>query len=444
MKKGNSSSYSDQRGAALVIAILALLIIGVLAVAFMSTGATSQEISQNSHEQTEAFFIAEAGLTHGTRMVLPANPSTYDSILQNQLAGLTDPVNFGAGDYRVTVLNDTAEIASAPTDDTNKRIIVRSVGTGADGATVTMEALVAAGVAHALLVNAPLLISGDMKLLGTGGSMHANGQLTISGNPCVAGTATSSSQVTVGGSIRQGSCSGVGSFSGNQGIVPPPTWDMRSAFRDRADFILGIDGRVTNSSGTVVHNSSTQGNDWNLNFTGSGCGSGDKFTWDPGNQRWVHGGTCIPAGRTWYSAGNLELPNEVGLTTPVTATFVAEGSIVTNGSPRFAANPNLDGGRYAFMAGRDLRISGNPASGSYSSSGIHYANDQIQFSGNPRINGVVIAANLTDNLSMGCNCNPVPRVNGTRVEISGNPEITYNGGLIDDGARVISWREIRY
>src|SRR5688572_694214 len=152
MKKGNSSSYSDQRGAALVIAILAMLLIGVLAVAFMSTGKTSQEISQNSEEQTEAFFISEAGLTHGTRIVMAAPTSTYTTILQtgsNTAPGTWDELSptipstgvaFGSGSYRVTVLNDPTEIATSPTVDNNQQLIVRSEGTGLDGSTVTTEA----------------------------------------------------------------------------------------------------------------------------------------------------------------------------------------------------------------------------------------------------------------------------------------------------------------
>lgn len=178
------------------------------------------------------------------------------------------------------------------------------------------------------------------------------------------------------------------------------------------------------------------GTDWCLNV---GCIG--KFSWDVGSKRWVYGGSYLPSA-TYYSEGNLEIGSDFGTSgSPIAATFIAEGYISVSGNPYM--RPKLD--NYSLMAGTDLRISGNPSAGANNFQGIHYAGHQIGFSGNPSINGLVISATIADTNSPGCGCNFIPLSSGF-MEISGNPTITYNGGLLGGGgtATLISWREVRY
>ena len=96
------------------------------------------------------------------------------------------------------------------------------------------------------------------------------------------------------------------------------------------------------------------------------------------------------------------------------------------------------------VAGADLKISGNP-SNSYE--GVHYAGHQIDFAGNPVINGQVIAADLDDlpypPPPFGGGNNLIVRDQDGFMSISGNPTITFDGGGGLDFVGAISWRECR-
>jgi hypothetical protein len=211
----------------------------------------------------------------------------------------------------------------------------------------------------------------------------------------------------------------------------PTYYNIQTEFKHRADYILGSDGKVRNQAGVLQPMS---GDDWKPS-------GGGKWTWESGNQRWKHGDSNMLPNVTFYVVGNMELGSDFGsVSNPVRATFIAEGSMTVSANPYTAAY--LDD-KYGFIAGKDLTLNGNPSSG-YSSTGINYAGDQIKLNGNPRINGLVIAANLTDTNSPGGIGNPVPRVNGG-MEISGNPTIHYTAGsLIDEKPILVSWREVRY
>jgi hypothetical protein len=311
--------------------------------------------------------------------------------------------------------------------------VVTSVGHGRDGATVTTEAVVVALSGPGMLINGRLRINGNPILNGTGGAIHANGILDFDGSPCASQYFSSSSTIIDPTNSRGGNCIGAGVNRQNQPIIPPPLYNIRTAFYSNADYILGAigtqTGKVYTGGGTLIHdaNSST----WKVGSS--------EWSWDPGGLRWVHGGNVIPQG-TYYSEGNMTIGDNFGTPlTPATVTLIAEGYIDIAGNPYM--RPDYQ--NYSLMAGTDLKISGNPAAGSQNFNGIHYGGHQLAFSGNPAINGIVIAANLADTNSPGCGCNPVPLSSGF-VEIGGNATITYNGGLIAAGVTIPSRREVRY
>lgn len=102
-----------------------------------------------------------------------------------------------------------------------------------------------------------------------------------------------------------------------------------------------------------------------------------------------------------------------------------------------------NGVQLSMIAGTDLKISGNPASGPTSFQGRHYAGHQISFSGSPSINGNIIAANLADTASPG-STNFVQLSSGF-MEVSSHPTITYNssGGGTSRSTILVNWREVR-
>lgn len=444
---------NDQSGAALVISIFAILLLTILCFAIISTGLTSQEIAQNSREQTEAFYISESGLTHATQILLQTDPSEFNAILQtgDGIAGTGDELStrpsaltpiplagltLGKGHYVVKISDDSADMDGNPNADSNGRIVITSIGYGQNGAMVTTEAIIGVSSTPAILVNGNLKINGNPSILGSGGSIHANGTIDLDGVPCAAQYFSSSGSIIDPTQSRSGvECKSAGVTRPNQPVIPVPTWNIRTSFYSRADFILGASGasagKVYNAIGTEL---AMSGNDWIVDVS-----TGSKFSWDSGNKRWVHSGSVLPNG-TYYSEGNLELSSNFGsVGVPAVVTFIAEGYIIVLGNPYM--RPELD--NYSLMAGTDLRISGNPGAGEINFQGIHYAGHQIGFFGYPSINGVVIAANQADTNSPGCGCNFIPLSSGYQ-EISGNPTITYHGGLFSGNANLISWREVRY
>jgi hypothetical protein len=440
-----------QRGAALIVAIFAILLVTVIGFAMVSSGMISLDVARNSREQTEAYYISEAGLEHGARLVKTAGRSEFTNILRagDGTANTGDELsarpsaqtpipaaglNFGAGRYQVFVSDDPADADGNPNADSNGRLVIRSVGTGQNGATVTTEVIIAISGSHAMLINGNLKMNGIPKIKGSSGSVHANGNVLIDGIPCVDQFVSASSSVINAGSLKGANCAGSGTARQNQAAVQVPTYNIRSVFYSQADYILGAigsqTGKVYDRAGNLLHNAVTSG-PWRV--------GGSEWSWVSSGRKWVHTADTLQNG-TFYSEGNMEVSGSFGTSAaPVSATLIAEGYIILTGSPRLV--PKLQ--NFALMAGTDLQISGAPADGEQNYNGINYAGHQIKFSGTPSINGLVIAANLADTNSPGCGCNPIPLVGGY-MEMSGTPTITYNGGLFGSGANVISWREVRY
>jgi hypothetical protein len=199
-----------------------------------------------------------------------------------------------------------------------------------------------------------------------------------------------------------------------------------TSLRPRADYILGADGFIRNQAGAVVP------------VPGWG--------WDAASRRWSGGGNI--AGGTYYAEGNIDISGNPGRggppgSGPLPLTLIAEGWIDVGGTPNLV--PALVGvPSYAFVAGTDVRLAGNPGT---TYSGLIYAGDQIDFVGNPNLNGQVIA---NDNGDLGYPANPanpaqnnLVQLDGGFMTISGNPTITYNGGGGLTSLSLLGWRECR-
>lgn len=461
-----------QRGVALVAVLLSLLLITLLGLALTAMAMLSVTISTNDREASEAFYIADAGVAHARRLILlqpPAGPD-FDSFLRagNGVACDGDELSvapappllpgdsirsvtagghpFGPiGRYEVTVCDDHAAETSAapnppnlpdndPNNDANGTILVRSVGSGRNDATATIEIVVSVIPLPGLLVNGNLRINGNPALTGAGGAAHANGILEVSGVPCAEDYFSATGTVSGSGGARTNAETGT-SCGNNPPRGSDPVPDLRPGapripippinpadFRGQADFILGADGVIRDQAGTDV----TRANpDW---------------SWDPGNRRWVAGNN-IGAG-TYYAEGNIEISGNPGAggppgRPPLALSLIAEGWINISGNP--SVQPDLIVGARAIsmVAGTDLRISGNPAT---NYQGLHFAKHQIDFSGNPTINGQVIAENEGD---FGTPQNLVVLQQGGFMGVSGNPTLNYTGTGGFSGIGVTGWRECR-
>jgi cytoskeletal protein CcmA (bactofilin family) len=280
---------------------------------------------------------------------------------------------------------------------------VSSTSTTASQAKAVVENLMRLGPytpGNALTVGGHLTISGNPTIAGTHGGVHANGNLSVSGNPLISGNATAGGTYSASGNPVV-----VGTKAGGQPPVTIPTINPADFFGAR-DFRLAADGKVYNASGVMQ---AMSGGQWN--------------GWDYSSGKWSLSGNSTING-TLYIEGDVVVSGNPGSTTaPWIATLIATGSIEVTGNPNIRPPTASDPGalfrssteNLLFVAGKDLKINGNPQQ---SFQGILAAHEQVSVSGNARLTGFIIAEDAANA--------------GTQVTadaISGNMQLTYNGAL---------------
>ncbi len=457
---------SNQRGAAMIIAIFAILLVTVIGFALISTGMLSQNISTNSRQQTEAYYISEAGLTHAIKLVTDAGSSEFTNILQagdgtaytgDELS--TQPlistpipaagIAFGKGRYFVYVSDDPAETDGDPNTDSNGRIIITSVGHGSDGATVTTEAIVGdnAPVSRiAILADGDIINTNNLFARGPGGAIHANGIFQTSSNVCVDNFVSHTSSTSMNlPKITSGTlCTTPATVGSNveysKPTITPEIYDipeLRSTFLPQADFIFKDDGTIFLSGSSTAMTSTER--------TSAGF---DAWSWNSGSKLWSYSsGTAIPNGTYYMEGSSIKISNGGDDTTPPKITLITEGSIEITNAPAF--QPKLAG--YALLAANDIKISskigvlGNP--------GLVYAYGHMEITNQSTFYGWLQAANFrrsdgtngADITDPGGN-NLVAVASKGTLRISNKttvntPTITGGSGT---GVTVMSRREVRY
>jgi hypothetical protein len=466
LKKKEKVSKNEQ-GIALITAIFGILLATVIGFALYYSSAIAFTIAVNDRDNTEAFYIADAGINHANALLGKVSKAQFSAILTNGAnptpnsgdelsfsgtlglwtnaesipagnvsgGGVTNFGAGGAGRYWVSVKNDTAT-GETSTTDLNGILIVTSTGKGRDGSSATIEETISIkGDLPAILINGKTKVSGSVKIEGTNGILHSNDTLQLNGNPCADQYFSSSVDILNAGNLKGAKCSGAGVNKTNQPIIEPPIYNIRNDFYGKTDYILGAigtqAGKVYNGAGTLIWDTSKSSNKWT-----SGTAI---WTWDPIYMTWIQSGTSILNG-SYYSEANIAITGNFGLkANPTRATFIAEGCIYNQGKQYLT--PAYQG--FSFVAGTDIKISGKLDTGSddLESEGLIYAHHQIDFAGTPIINGTVIAANQADTNSPGA-FNLVPLESGF-MNIHGNVTIISNNSNAGGGASVINWREVR-
>ncbi len=431
-----SQSFQNESGVALVVALLLMAVMIALVPAAMQLTTGEIDRTQNFKENREAFFIAEAGLEHAKALTEAsslraalAGPDDLVTAISGDAADDDDNGTFGIGPqvtrpdgnlYNEVALNGNTYYIRAydnndgdPNFDVDNVIILHSVGV-VDDTTTTVEASVSnppGTPVSAVTTNGNLTISGNPGIIGTCGSAHANGDLDISGNPIIVENATAFGFYSASGSPTVGGTSGGGYPNINIPLLDP------TRFEPYADYTLAADGNVYDATGTQVGSSPWNG-------------------WDYSSPKWtLSGNSAIDA--FYYIEGDTVISGTPGSPgTPWEVTIVATGFIEISGNPIFINKKNpsdpVDIQNIFMLAGTDIKYNGNP---NQTIDGIIYATEQISLSGDPNINGAVMAY---DSFS----------VEGlvSQNNISGNPYITYGCGLTLPNASgdivVVSWREL--
>jgi hypothetical protein len=322
------------------------------------------------------------------------------------------------------------------TTDLNGILIVTSTGVGRDGSTATVESTlgISAGM-PGVLINSKAKISGNTRVQGSNGSLHANDTLLLSGNPCADQYFSSSADIINPGNLKGAGCVGSGFNRPWQPYIPPPIYNIRQDFYGKTNYILGAigaqAGKVYTGTGQLIADTSLTGNKW---FNGT-----SYWQWNPYDMTWVQSGVSILNG-SYYSEGNITVAGNFGnRNIPALVTFIAEGCISNQGKQYLAPAYN----NLTFIAGTDVKIRGKLDTGGddLESNGLIYAHHQIDFSGTPTLNGSVIAANQADTNSPG-GFNLVPLDNGY-MNIHGNALIIINNSASQKPIIAYTWREVR-
>lgn len=384
--------FKDKKGMALISALLILLALSIIGVIAVNTTVTDTKISGNLKDSKQAFYLADAGISHAGYL-LKQNIDNWDTYLTP--IGTT---NLGAGSYSVTISNiGTTEI--------RKKVV--STGETSTGAKAVIEAIfIKASFSpdNAITSDGNLKISGNPTIAGSNGGVQSNSDLKVSGNPTIAQTASAS-----------GTASPSPPYISGASTVDIPAIDP-TQFKSYADYQLRSDGKVYNQAGFEV----------TVGWDG----------WDYSSGRWTLSTDDIPPPANLYIEGDAKVSGSPGsVPEPWETTLIATGNIEISGNPIIAdyKDPSDPIGvqNLLFVAGGNIKISGNVTQ--TSAEGIIAAYGNIEVSGNPTLNGYIITNNAT---GMGM----------TENKVSGNMTITYNGGMASpfssNTVSMIAWRKV--
>ncbi len=153
-----NSTRLDQRGSVLIIAVIAMLILGILSFSFALLSRVEMTTGVNYKFQAQAEALAEAGLERGrdevrtaadqgcgfTQWTDPGNSSSYPGCGAGLAKLLFNGTGLGAGTYSAVIDNDCSPLVpvaiqdpscsgGSPARDTNETAVLTAWGTAANG-----------------------------------------------------------------------------------------------------------------------------------------------------------------------------------------------------------------------------------------------------------------------------------------------------------------------
>jgi hypothetical protein len=373
--------------------------------------------------------------------------------------------------------------------DTNNRIVVYSTGTYGN-ASVTLEGWIGFLPYPALVAQQDITIWGNSVIQGAYGGVHSNNDLTVGASASIEQTATAV------GTFTQTGSSDIGGFhAGGQPAMYIPKFVTRAPLTSggpasnpriqdyvlqKADTILIDPGYRNDRPGETglqrsdalaarlnvdatqlwaAINSTNQENAITITRGCPTCLGTPTVVTTVGDTGWKYNGgngwdtqgsqvdnhTFYVVGLDNYSSnpngGNVKITTNLGTdTNPIHITVLATGSIEVDGTPNMVANltglatpelPPFVTINSLFMAVEDVKIRGDAAVPHFS--GIIYAGEQFDLSGNGSFDGQIISLGDPDITSSLVSANSV----------SGSFELTFNGGQAVGNVKLMSWRQIK-
>lgn len=432
---------AGRRGIAMVTAIFALVIVGVLVAGMYNLAALQAKATKNRTASTRALLLAESAAAHAVMLARDTLKLKSNSTLLRGFDLTTNSADDGlltgygmssgvqipstgyattGGRYWVTFRDDDAETDGDPFRDSNMRIIAQCRAATADSAYATIDVLIS-GISQmpGFFSNGNLSIGGQTQTLGACGTAHANGNLTI-GNPgpTMTGLATATGSVSNGGVVKLPS-GGANPAIGSQAPLDVPPLPYGNFCPAQADYVLKANGTIENHTvspaalitvANVTRTATSPAVIWSA--TGSGIAL-------------IPGVICVE--------GNFALSGNAGSAlAPISLMIVATHSVSISGNPylRPATTDSI-----LIVAGADLAAAGNPASGAVSYEGLMYAGSQCAITGSAVVRGNFVCRNDAHTTAA------VDYATGNSM--AGSAQIEYGcGGYFNQPRRILQWVQL--
>lgn len=426
-----------RRGIAMVTALFALVIVGILAAGMYNLASLHAQAVRNRTASARALLLAESAAAHAVMLSRDTLKKKANSALLRGSDNATNTSDDGhligfamssgvqipstgyatsEGRYWVQFRDDDADADGDPFRDSNMRIIARCRAATPDSGYATIDVLIS-GVSQmpGFFTNGNFALGGNNQITGACGSVHANGNLTV-GNPgpVVSGTATATGTVTNGGNVdaADGTANPAQANQIPLDVPPLPYTDFCPA---QADWILRSGGAVENHTVNPIVIAAVPG----LSRTTSGA----AVIWSMTGPV-IGGVVCVE--------GNFSLSGNAGTAlAPHPLTLVTTGSVTISGTPvlRPATTDSI-----LIVAGADVAVAGNPA-GTHNYEGLIYAGSQCSLTGNAAVRGNMVCRN---------DAHPATAMNYAASNVtSGNATLTYGcGGYFNQPRRILQWVQL--
>ena len=430
-----------RRGIAMVTAIFALVIVGILAAGMFNLASLQAQAVRNRTAATRALLLADSAAAHAVMLArdtlkLKANSgllrgsdlaiNTADDGLLTGYSmsnGVQIPTTGFAstqGRYWVTFRDDDAETDGDPFRDSNMRIIARCTAATPDSAYATIDVLIS-GISQmpGFFSNGNLSIGGQTKTLGACGSAHANGNLAVGNpSPTMTGTATATGTVS-NGSVVKTPTGAANPAQPNQPPLDVPPLEYSQFCPAQADYVLKANGTIENHTTTPISLIAV------ANVTRTATSPAVIWSASGSGIALIPGVICVE--------GNFALSGNAGsAVAPISLMIVATHSVSISGNP-YLRPATIDS--VLIRAGADVAVAGNPASGAVSYEGLIYAGSQCAVTGSAVIRGNFVCRNDPHTTAA------VDYATGN--SIAGSAQIEYScGGYFNQPRRILQWVQV--
>jgi len=424
--KSFRGTLQGEAGSALLTSFMLVVLVTGAGLSALTTTSTNQSKSKNVLNQKQAFYIAEAGISHGRQALyaqLLANPAVWNTYAAYTTAQTLVPsTSFGPGTYAVTI-----KAASG------LALQMTSTSTAPGNASSSISSLVVKGYpndANTFITDKNLTVSGNATIDGLAGGIHANGNLTISGSPHIALNADASGTYSEPGP----GVPVVGGFKGGGQEKSTINRVILSNYTGARDYYLTTGSSTTKDPKTGKRVTTYYALVQNSKGVSQPLVNGMWNCWQwtapvGGLATWTLTSPCTTkTNATLYVNGHVVIladmgdptdPNNPWITTILSAGSIRVASSILNVRPPNATTePTLfkkQTENVLFVAQADILIQGTANQKLY---GILRAREQVGISGNPVFYGYITAQDAAN----------ISRLVDSSY-LSGDAHLTYNGDL---------------